>query len=107
MRGSDVNATLYYLARMIQAGEDAKFIARRMVIFASEDVGIAAPAALTLAVSTFTRSDSNRACLRHSTIFFTVRACSQNVRNHEKLRMQCIQLWKRQSNILIYLFHCT
>lgn len=54
MRGSDVNATLYYLARMIQAGEDAKFIARRMAIFASEDIGIAAPAALTLAVSTFT-----------------------------------------------------
>ncbi len=53
MRGSDVNATLYYLARMVQAGEDAKFIARRMVIFASEDIGIAAPAALTLAVSTF------------------------------------------------------
>lgn len=53
MRGSDENAALYYLARILQAGEDPKFIARRMVIFASEDVGIAAPAALTLAVSTF------------------------------------------------------
>ena len=53
MRGSDVSATLYYLARMVQAGEDPKFIARRMVIFASEDIGIAAPAALNLAVSTF------------------------------------------------------
>lgn len=53
MRGSDPNATLYYLARMLQAGEDPKFIARRMVIFASEDVGVAAPAALNLAVSTF------------------------------------------------------
>jgi putative ATPase len=53
MRGSDANAALYYLARMLQAGEDPKFIARRMVIFASEDVGIAAPAALNLAVSTF------------------------------------------------------
>jgi putative ATPase len=53
MRGSDVNATLYYLARMLQAGEDPKFVARRMVIFASEDIGIAAPAALNLAVSTF------------------------------------------------------
>jgi putative ATPase len=53
MRGSDANATLYYLARMIQAGEDPKFIARRMVIFASEDIGMAAPAALNLAVSTF------------------------------------------------------
>jgi putative ATPase len=53
MRGSDANATLYYLARMLQAGEDAKFVARRMVVFASEDVGLAAPAALNLAVSTF------------------------------------------------------
>lgn len=53
MRGSDPTATLYYLARMIQAGEDPKFIARRMVVFASEDIGLAAPAALNLAVSTF------------------------------------------------------
>lgn len=53
MRGSDASAALYYLARMLQAGEDPKFIARRMVIFASEDIGMAAPAALNLAVSTF------------------------------------------------------
>ncbi len=53
MRGSDTNAALYYLARMLQAGEDPKFVARRMVIFASEDIGLAAPAALNLAVSTF------------------------------------------------------
>jgi len=53
MRGSDANASLYYLARMLQAGEDPKFVARRMVIFASEDIGLAASAALNLAVSTF------------------------------------------------------
>lgn len=53
MRGSDPTATLYYMARILQSGEDPKFIARRMVIFASEDIGIAAPAALNLAVSTF------------------------------------------------------
>lgn len=53
MRGSQPTAALYYLARMLQAGEDPKFISRRMVIFASEDIGIAAPAALNLAVSTF------------------------------------------------------
>lgn len=53
MRGGDANAAYYYLARMLQAGEDPKFIARRMVIFASEDVGIAASSALNLAVSTF------------------------------------------------------
>jgi len=53
MRGSQPTAALYYLARMLQAGEDPKFVARRMVIFASEDIGLAAPAALNLAVSTF------------------------------------------------------
>jgi putative ATPase len=53
MRGSQPSAALYYMARMLQAGEDPKFIARRMVVFASEDVGMAAPAALNLAVSTF------------------------------------------------------
>lgn len=53
MRGSNPTAALYYMARMLQAGEDPKFIARRMVIFASEDIGIAAPAALNLAVATF------------------------------------------------------
>ncbi len=53
MRGSDVDATLYYLARMIDAGEDPKFIARRMVIFASEDIGLAGNGALGLALSAF------------------------------------------------------
>lgn len=53
LRGSSTNGALYYMARMLQAGEDPKFIARRMVIFASEDVGIAASPALNLAVATF------------------------------------------------------
>jgi putative ATPase len=53
MRGSNVNATLYYLARMIDAGEDPKFIARRMVIFASEDIGLAGNGALGLALNAF------------------------------------------------------
>lgn len=49
MRGSDVQATVHYLARMIEAGEDANFIARRIVICAAEDVGLADPQALILA----------------------------------------------------------
>lgn len=53
MRGSDVDATLYYLARMIDAGEDPKFIARRMIIFASEDIGLAGNGALGLALNAF------------------------------------------------------
>ena len=53
MRGSDVDASLYYLARMLDAGEDPKFIARRMVIFASEDIGLAGNGALGLALNAF------------------------------------------------------
>jgi putative ATPase len=53
MRGSNVDATLYYLARMIDAGEDPKFIARRMIIFASEDIGLAGNGALGLALNAF------------------------------------------------------
>ncbi|TFH43188.1 MAG: replication-associated recombination protein A [Chrysiogenales bacterium] len=58
LRGSDPDAAVYYLARMILAGEDPVFIARRMVIFASEDVGNAAPTALTLAVSAMTATQN-------------------------------------------------
>ncbi len=53
MRGSDPNAAIYWLARMIEGGEDVKFIARRMVIFASEDIGNANPTALVLANAIF------------------------------------------------------
>src|SRR3546814_15945896 len=51
MRGSDPDAALYWLARMLEAGEDARFIARRIVIAASEDVGAADPMALVVAVA--------------------------------------------------------
>jgi putative ATPase len=51
LRGSDVDAALHWLARMLVAGEDARFIARRIVIFASEDVGMADPTALTVATA--------------------------------------------------------
>lgn len=53
LRGSDPNAAVYYLARMLEAGEDPRFIARRLVIMASEDVGNADPAALSLAIAAF------------------------------------------------------
>ena len=51
MRGSDVDASLHYLARMIEGGEDPRFIARRIMICASEDVGMADPKALEVAVA--------------------------------------------------------
>ena len=53
MRGSDPDAALYWMARMLEAGEDPLFVARRMVIFASEDIGNADPHAISLAVSVF------------------------------------------------------
>ncbi len=53
MRASQPDAALYYLARMVEAGEDPKFIARRMVIFASEDIGLAQPTALVVANEVF------------------------------------------------------
>jgi putative ATPase len=53
MRGSDPDAAVYWLQMMVQAGEDPKFIARRMIIFASEDIGLADPVALTIANESF------------------------------------------------------
>ncbi len=53
LRGSDPDAAIYWMARMIEGGEDPKFIARRMLVFASEDIGNAAPMALVLANATF------------------------------------------------------
>ena len=58
LRASQVDAALYYLARLIESGEDPKFIARRMVIFASEDIGIAVPTALVVANEVFRAVDT-------------------------------------------------
>lgn len=64
MRGSDPDAALYYLAKMIYAGEDPKFIARRVVICASEDVGNADPHALQVAVSAMHNGSILSGCRR-------------------------------------------
>ncbi len=57
IRGSDPDAAVYWLARMLEGGEDPKFIARRMIVLASEDIGNADPYAITLATSCFTAVD--------------------------------------------------
>jgi putative ATPase len=57
MRGSDPDAALYYLARMLQSGEDALFIARRIVVFASEDIGLADNSMLSLATAAYTAAE--------------------------------------------------
>jgi putative ATPase len=53
MRASNIDAALYYLARMVEAGQDPLYIARRMVVFASEDIGMAVPTALVVANEVF------------------------------------------------------
>ena len=87
IRGSDVDAALHYLARMVEAGEDPRFIARRLVILASEDIGLADPTALTTAatavvravgsarpMSSLARITSRRAMNRGSSPASTIRA---------------------------------
>jgi putative ATPase len=58
MRGSDPDAAVYYMVRMIEAGEDPRFILRRMIIFASEDVGNADPTAMLVATSALAAFDA-------------------------------------------------
>ncbi|KAI1454799.1 P-loop containing nucleoside triphosphate hydrolase protein [Annulohypoxylon moriforme] len=77
VRGSDPDAALYYLARMLQSGEDPLFIARRMVVIASEDVGLADSSLLTLATSTYTATQQigmpeARIPLAHCTVALTL-----------------------------------
>lgn len=101
MRASNPDAALYYLARMVEAGEDPLFIARRMVVFASEDVGMAQPTALVVANEVF------RACetigypecainLAHGTVYLAratkdrsayngLRAAQEDVKKHGSL----------------------
>jgi len=78
MRASNADAALYYLARMVDAGEDPLFIARRMVIFASEDIGIAVPTALVVANAVF------RAC---ETIGYP--ECQENLAHGVAYLAQC------------------
>jgi putative ATPase len=77
MRGSDPDAAVYWLARMIHGGEDPKFIARRMLIFASEDVGMADPRALLVAHAAFKAAESigwpeARINLAHAAIYLSL-----------------------------------
>lgn len=83
MRGSDVQAALYYLARMIDAGEDPKFIARRMVIFASEDIGLAGNGALSLAVAAFEAVERVGLPEANYTLFHTAAALAKSQKSRE------------------------
>lgn len=83
MRGSDPDAAIYYLARMVAGGEDPAFIARRMLIFASEDIGLANPNALLLANTTFDAVQKigwpeSRIILAQTTIYLATSAKSNS-----------------------------
>ncbi|MDD4624949.1 MAG: replication-associated recombination protein A [Candidatus Pacebacteria bacterium] len=83
MRASQPDAALYYLARMVEAGEDPKFIARRMVIFASEDVGMAQPTALVVANEVFRAVETiglpeAQINLAHGVVYLSVAAKNRN-----------------------------
>ncbi len=83
IRGSDPNAAVYWLARMIEGGEDPKFIARRLLILASEDVGLANPNALLLANSCFDAVNKigwpeSRIILSEATIYLAISAKSNS-----------------------------
>ena len=84
MRASNPDAALYYLARMIEAGEDPKFIARRMVVFASEDIGMANPNALLLANQVFRTCETIgypecRITLAHGVVYLATAAKNRAV----------------------------
>jgi putative ATPase len=84
MRASQPDAALYYLGRMIESGEDPKFIARRMVIFASEDIGMADPQALALANAVFQAVDTiglpeAQINLAHGTVYMSNAPKSKHV----------------------------
>ena len=101
LRASDVNAALYYLARMVEAGQDPLYITRRMVVFASEDIGMANPNALLLANEVFKACDTigYPECainLAHATVYLAkskkdrasydaLRAAQEDVRKHGNL----------------------
>ena len=100
MRGSDENAAMYWLAKMLHAGEDSRFIARRIVIFASEDVGLADPEALQLAIATqqaveFVGMPEARIPLAHATAYMCRAAKSREA--YESLNIASEQIDTEQT----------
>ncbi len=111
MRGSDPDAALYWLAKMLEGGEDPRFIARRMVIFASEDVGMADPRALPMAVACqqacdFVGLPECQLNLSHVVVFLatcpksnsTTVALGAAKRSIRENGMQSVPLWLRDSH---------
>ena len=100
MRASKPDAAMYYLARMIESGEDPKFIARRMVIFASEDIGLAQPTALVVANSVF-RAVETIGLPECVLILRTALHISQMQRKTDRQPTQLEPQWTTQKNSAI------
>lgn len=111
MRGGDPDAALYWLGKMLKGGEDPRFIARRLVIFASEDVGMADPRALPLAVAThqaceFVGLPECQLNLSHCTVFLatapksnsTTLAIGEVMKSIEKDGLQSVPLWLKDAH---------
>jgi putative ATPase len=103
MRGSNVDATLYYLARMIDAGEDPKFIARRMIIFASEDIGLAGNGALGLAIQAFQAVERVGMPESSYILFHTATALAKSVKSRQTTEAmnRAVQLAKQYPDAAI------
>jgi putative ATPase len=111
MRGGDPDASLYWLAKMLSGGEDPRFIARRLVIFASEDIGLADPRALPMAVAChqaceFVGLPECRLNLSHVTVFLatcpksnsTTIAIGKAMASIKEKGMQSVPLWLRDAH---------
>jgi putative ATPase len=111
MRGSDPDAALYWLAKMLSGGEDPRFIARRLVIFASEDVGLADPRALPMAIACkeaceFVGLPECQLNLAHVTVFLatcpksnsTTLAIGKAMQSIKSKGMQSVPLWLRDAH---------
>ena len=103
MRAGDVDSALYYLARMVEAGEDPKFIARRMIIFASEDIGMAQPTALVVANEVFKAVEvvGYPECainLAHGTVYLTL---AKKDRSAYEAYFRAVEDVKRYGNLPI------
>jgi putative ATPase len=103
MRASDVDASLYYLARMIEAGQDPLYIARRMVIFASEDIGMAQPTALVVANEVFRACETIgypecRENLAHGVVYL---ATAKKDRSSYEAYLSALEDVKRYGNLPI------
>ena len=106
MRGSDPDAALYWLARMLHAGEDPRYIARRLVICASEDVGMADPMALVVAEAAF-RAAEHLGMPKPGYLWPRRRCMSPWRPNQTRSTSPSIRPWKMLSKNLLTLCRCT